>query len=163
MTNRDSQTTIEENFDQNEVGLQPPFVKNRILANYIKTFTLLFGRDEPNSIWRMLRTDNYGVLRTTNSQQNDLRPLKHIFTVPNGATPLKVISADTLRKEYMIINDIDSTTTRRCAIHIQFGLNNTFQDILLPTGWGFKDSRWSGDVFVLSTSQTPDIMVMEFF
>ncbi len=162
MPERESQTPIEQNFDDNEVGLQPPFILNRILANYIKTLSFLFARDEPNRRWRMLRADTSGNLKVSNGMQSAQAPISTPFTILANVTT-KVISLNLARKAYLIVNSNNSGNGGYNPIQISFGNLPSTSVFLLYPAWAYRDTYWCGDVFVRSSAVQVTIEVYEFF
>lgn len=158
---RDSQTPIEQNFDQNEIGLQPPFILNRILANYIKTLTYLFARDEDNKIWRMLRTDNHGNLKTSPGTQNKNIPLVFQFTAQLGMT--LALPANSLRKCVVIYNIDMVGGAKEKDLNIQLGQTQGSPLFRLKAGWAYTDNLWSGDIFLQSQNTTHPVTIVEYY
>jgi len=79
MPTQESQTPIEDNFDDNEIGFKPSPIYNKILGNYIKTIAYLFGRDNVSKLWRQLRTDSNGNLRVTSGTQRQMKRVNLLF------------------------------------------------------------------------------------
>jgi len=157
-----SQTPTEQNFDETELGLQPPDIKNRFLFNYIKSLSFLLGRDEDNLIWRMLRTDASGNLKVTDSAQAKLSPHESVISLPAGVNT-KILLFNPLRKKYVIANNRANGTTPPRLVFISYGNNPLNNTINVAPGWAFYDDSYNGDVYAKCSSGSSFIDVMEFF
>jgi hypothetical protein len=159
---QNSQSPIEQNFDDNDAGLQPHRVNNRILVNYIKTFAYLFGRDERNLIWRMIRTDSSGNIKVTPGAQQQL--------IPNVSNPqltsaagTQVLKANPDRKAFLIWKGVVPATGKGNALFINYGTISLTNSIFLPAGWGYKDDTWNGDVFITPQVVNMQCSIIEYF
>lgn len=158
-----SQTPVEQSFDDTELGLQPPNPVNRFLFNYIKALVFTLARDEPNKIWRMLRADNNGNLRIKLGGQSTLPPVATTFSVVAGLPPTKVIGSNTQRTSWMIINDGSTGNNLMQTVLVSYGNQPSAQYFRLDVGMGIRCYSWNGDVFCRGLNSTADIRIVEFF
>lgn len=156
------QDVIEEHYNDNEFGLYNPVEREQIAVGFSKVFSYLFGRDKTNRIWRALRTDINGNLKITSGTQAINAPQATAVTpisVANGA----VLSANPLRKSFMIINDNLAQLAPDNSVVVKYPSPSTSAGIRIPPGYAYIDDTWAGDVFMLQNSGTAQVTIIEYY
>lgn len=156
------QKPILNNWNQNEFGLQPRNLVERIAANFIKVFAYNFGFDANTPIWRALRSDVSGNLKVSNGAQSANPPLLTQLSVTGVAQ--QILPINTARRSFIINNDCQSLVGSASSLIIVYPNPNSSWQLILPVGWSYFDDDWQGTVSVvlLSGAGPQSITIAEF-
>lgn len=157
---QNSQTPVEDNFDDNEIGLKESPVNNKILINYIKTIAYNFVRDNKHKIWRQSKSDSYGNTKTANGTQSFDLPIATFFD--GGGTGSIVLQPNELRRAFVIVNAIQINNRKEGPLEIHYGINSQAPQIMLPPGYALKDTAWSGAVFIKGLVSNTEFWVYDY-
>ena len=117
-----------------------------IEGDFIKSFSLLLGRDKVNQIWRMIATNPDGSIATSAQKLSSKFP--KIYLVNVGQTAPAPIPANTNRIKIEINNYGDQFLE---TFQIYFDPANTTPSIPLLPGYTYTDDVYQGNIYVSGT------------
>jgi hypothetical protein len=157
------QKPVQNNWNSHEFGLKPKNIIETLAANFIKAWSYISGWDSNNSIWRAVRVDSDGNLKTTNGTQNNLAPA--ITTVNLTVASQSLLTENPLRRAFAIYNDAASTGGVVEAVILEYPNPLGTYKVYLPAGSFYVDDTWQGSILlsVQSADATQSVTLVEYY
>lgn len=147
----------------NEFGLQPLNAIEKVLKHLIKAFAYQFGWDETNLMWRAIRSDVGGNLKTTSGTQGTLPPSISLVNLTTAYS--EILAANPNRSYFTVYNNSFGPDLGGAEVLIQYPNPNSSEAIHIPPGTIYTDTNWSGAINGLVNginTTTQSIIITEY-